>query len=62
MDQNDFNFQRIAQGYKDRPFLHKQVIEGFQRKVTDRRFDKGRIVIESFEDDLQSCNGSGYFR
>ena len=36
MDQNDFNFQRIAQGYKDRPFLHKQVIEGFQRKVTDR--------------------------
>lgn len=41
MDQNDFNFQRIAQGYKDRPFLHKQVIEGFQRKVTDRRFDKG---------------------
>ncbi len=41
MDQNDFNFQRIAQGYKDRPFLHKQVIERFQRKVTDLRFDKG---------------------
>ena len=34
MNDNDFDFQRIAQGYKDRPFLHKQVIERFQRDIT----------------------------
>lgn len=41
MAQNSFDFQRIAQGYKDRPFLHKQVIERFQRVVTDRKFARG---------------------
>lgn len=41
MNQNDFDSKRIAEGYKDRPFLHKQVIERFQQEVTDRKFVRG---------------------
>lgn len=29
MDSTAFDFKRIAEGYKNRPFLHKQVIERF---------------------------------
>ena len=41
MGPNSFDFQRIAEGYKDRPFLHKQVIERFRREVTDQEFSRG---------------------
>ena len=41
MDARDFDFQRIAQGYKKRPFLHKQVIERFHRDVAFRNFCNG---------------------
>lgn len=41
MDARDFDFQRIAQGYKKRPFLHKQVIERFHRDVASRNFCNG---------------------
>lgn len=44
MKNTDFDFKRIAQGYKDRPFLHKQVIERFQRDVTDQMFENGLDV------------------
>ncbi|MBD5492612.1 MAG: class I SAM-dependent methyltransferase [Lachnospiraceae bacterium] len=41
MDSKDFDFQRIAEGYKKRPFLHKQVIERFKEDVTSRMFTNG---------------------
>ena len=41
MTPNDFDYQRIAQGYQKRPFLHKQIIERFQRDVTSRMFSNG---------------------
>lgn len=41
MTSQSFNYQRIAQGYKKRPFLHKQVIERFQQDVTSRPFLNG---------------------
>lgn len=41
MGQNSFDFRRIAEGYKDRPFLHKQVIERFRREVTNQEFARG---------------------
>lgn len=41
MNSKDFDFQRIAQGYKKRPFLHKQVIERFQKDITSRTFLNG---------------------
>lgn len=41
MQKVDFDFQRIAQGYRRRPFLHRQVIERFQREVTSRTFEQG---------------------
>ena len=40
----DFDFKRVAQGYKERPFLHKQVIERFQRDVTEELFLNGLDV------------------
>ncbi|MDE7205795.1 MAG: methyltransferase domain-containing protein [Lachnospiraceae bacterium] len=40
----DFDFKRVAQGYKERPFLHKQVIERFQRDVTKELFLNGLDV------------------
>ena len=44
MKNTDFDYKRIAQGYKDRPFLHGQVIERFQRDVTDKLFENGLDV------------------
>lgn len=41
MNQTSFDFKRIAQGYKNRPYLHKQVIELFQNDVTKKRFANG---------------------
>ncbi|HKM34497.1 MAG TPA: class I SAM-dependent methyltransferase [Lachnospiraceae bacterium] len=41
MNQTAFDFKRIAQGYKNRPYLHKQVIEQFQNDVTKKRFCNG---------------------
>ncbi len=40
----DFDYQRIAQGYKERPFLHGQVIERFRRDVTEQTFENGLDV------------------
>lgn len=44
MDSRDFDFKRIAQGYKNRPFLHKQVMERFGKEVTGRTFSHGLDV------------------
>lgn len=41
MDAKDLDFQRIAEGYKRRPFLHKQVIERFRKDVTSEIFLSG---------------------
>ena len=40
----DFDFKRVAQGYKERPFLHKQVIERFQKDVSGKLFLNGLDV------------------
>ena len=39
-----FDFKRVAQGYKERPFLHKQVIERFQKDVSGELFSNGLDV------------------
>lgn len=44
MNRESFDYKRIAQGYKDRPFLHGQVIDRFQRDVTDKMFVNGLDV------------------
>ena len=44
MDNKAFNFKRIAQGYKERPFLHKNVIELFKKDFCDFYFEKGLDV------------------
>lgn len=41
MDAKDFDFQRIAEGYKRRPFLHEQIIERFKKDVTSQIFSNG---------------------
>ena len=41
MENKDFDDKRIAQGYKNRPFLHKQVMERFRKDVTDITFSNG---------------------
>lgn len=41
MDNKVFDYKRIAQGYKERPFLHRQVIEQFQRDITKKYFSNG---------------------
>lgn len=41
MKNTDFDFKRIAQGYKNRPFLHRQVIEQFQRDIGEQQFTLG---------------------
>lgn len=41
MDSKDFDFQRIAEGYKRRPFLHKQIIDRFKKDVTSQIFLSG---------------------
>ena len=33
MNNKLFDSKRIAEGYKDRPFLHKQVIEQLQKDI-----------------------------
>lgn len=45
INNKDFDFERVAQGYKNRPFLHKQAIEKFQRDVTDKTFSNGLEMI-----------------
>lgn len=37
----DFDHKRIAQGYKNRPFLHRQVIERFQNDIGRQHFALG---------------------
>jgi len=37
----DFDYKRIAQGYKNRPFLHRQVIERFQKDTGGQHFTLG---------------------
>lgn len=41
MASKDFDFRRIAEGYKKRPFLHAQVIERFKKDVTSQIFSTG---------------------
>lgn len=41
MKNTDFDAKRIAQGYKNRPFLHKQVIEQFQNDIGRQQFASG---------------------
>lgn len=38
MNNKAFNYKRIAVGYKDRPFLHKQVMEQLQRDMSNANF------------------------
>lgn len=33
MNEKTFDFERVAEGYKNRPWLHKQVIEQFQKEI-----------------------------
>ena len=40
----DFDFKRVAQGYKERPFLHKQVIERCQSDISRELFSNGLDV------------------
>lgn len=44
MDNKAFDFKRIAQGYKDRPFLHGQVIEQLQKEWHVTGFQNGLDV------------------
>ncbi len=41
MENTAFDYKRIAEGYKKRPFLHKQVIETFKREVCGKTFECG---------------------
>lgn len=41
MKSTDFDSRRISQGYKNRPFLHRQVIEDFQNETGGRHFSLG---------------------
>ena len=43
MENTAFDYKRIAEGYKKRPFLHKQVIERFQKDICGQRFTCGWI-------------------
>lgn len=44
IDNKSFDSKRIAQGYQDRPFLHKQVMERFRKDIGDRSFINGLDV------------------
>ncbi|MBP3477050.1 MAG: methyltransferase domain-containing protein [Lachnospiraceae bacterium] len=44
MNNRSFDHKRIAEGYKDRPFLHKQVIEQFQKDYGARQYENGLDV------------------
>lgn len=41
MKKTDFDYKRIAQGYKNRPYLHRQVIEKFQKDTGEQFFSLG---------------------
>ena len=41
MENTAFDYKRIAEGYKKRPFLHKQVIERFQKDICGQTFTYG---------------------
>lgn len=41
MENTAFDYKRIAEGYKKRPFLHKQVIERFQKDIDAKQFNCG---------------------
>ncbi len=41
MKNTDFDYKRIAQGYKNRPYLHKQVIEKFRKDTGEQLFSLG---------------------
>lgn len=45
MNNHGFDYKRVAQGYKSRPFLHRQVIERFQKDVTDKIFTNGLDIL-----------------
>ena len=44
MNPTDFDFKRVAQGYRERPFLHRQVLERFHRDMAFRPFSNGLDV------------------
>lgn len=44
MNNKSFNYKRIAEGYKNRPFLHKQVIEQLQKDIQVSFFYNGLDV------------------
>lgn len=44
MDSTSFDTKRIAEGYKKRPYLHKQVIEKFQEIIIKTNFKRGLDV------------------
>lgn len=44
MNNKAFNYKRIAVGYKDRPFLHKHVMEQLQRDMSSANFHNGLDV------------------
>lgn len=44
MNSRSFDHKRIAEGYKDRPFLHKQVIKQFQKDYGARQYENGLDV------------------
>lgn len=40
----DFDYKRVAEGYKRRPFLHKQVIDAFRKDMAGQTFSYGLDV------------------
>ena len=44
MNNEIFDYKRVAQGYKNRPFLHGQVIEQFRQEMEVNQFEKGLDV------------------
>ena len=44
MDHKAFDIRRIAQGYKERPFLHKNVMELFKQDFCEMNFERGLDV------------------
>lgn len=44
MDNQSFDSKRIAEGYKERPFLHKQVMEQFLKDSSEQQYQNGLDV------------------
>lgn len=44
MSNEIFDHKRVAQGYKNRPFLHRQVVEDFQQDMKGHIFENGLDV------------------